>query len=112
MQIKKDEIIGYLELQIFNAEQEEMARQSEIGRLKKEAIEQTKKILSLESEQSLKKIADKLNVKQNYYLITKQIKSLEKEIEAFNELIKTSQTVMQALLSSDKVRGEIVGKRY
>lgn len=107
MQIKKDEIIGYLELQIFNAEQEEMARQSEIERLKKEAREQTKKILSLESEQSLKKVADKLNIKLNYYLITKQIKSLEKEIEAFDELIKTSQTVMQALLSSDEVKESV-----
>lgn len=107
MQIKKDEIIGYLELQIFNAEQEEMARESEIGRLKKEAREQTKKVLSLESEQSFKKVADKLNVKLNYYLITKQIKSLEKEIEAFNELIKTSQTVMQALLSSEEVKESV-----
>lgn len=107
MQIKKDEIIGYLELQIFNAEQEEMARQSEIGRLKKEAREQTKKVLSLESEQSLKKLSNKLDVKLNYYLITKQIKSLEKEIEAFDELIKTSQTVMQALLSSDEVKESV-----
>lgn len=100
MQIKKDEIIGYLELQIFNAEQEQMARREEINKLKnllRIELEKSKKWFSIDDEQSFKKEADKITIKIKFYSTTKQIKSLEKEIEAFDELIDTAQIVIQAM---------------